>query len=135
MAIGAVDLLDAGSHEPRELVQRHAGTPDDLTETRRIASYYVNNYKDPRTRITQVTFKGPPPGSTGAAKTWQLICGIDISDTLDIVTHHPGGGGFNERFFVEGLHYEVHPLNDTYWDVTLTVDVSPTAWFTSDPFS
>jgi len=62
------------------------------------------------------------------------MCGVEISDTVFLKTWHPGGGGFGSNFFVEGIHYEVSPMRADMHDVTLTLDVSPDSFFSSNPF-
>lgn len=102
----------------------------DLVETKRFAQWYVDNYKEPRNRTTDVAFRSARPGWSGAIPTWGLLSQIDIGDLLEITIGSPGGGGFNhEPFFVEGIHENVQPLNLSYDDVTLTVDLSPQAYY------
>ena len=98
-------------------------------ETKLFATYMVDNYKEPRTRVNRISFKSIAPSDTRAAATWDLICGIEISDTISLTTSHPGGGGFSEDFRVQGLTYDVEPLNPDYPLVTLTVDVSPVPYY------
>lgn len=108
---------------------------DDLAETFLFSTYRVDNYKDPQTRISQVSFKSLAPEDPRAPALWDLICGVEISDTLAVTTTHPGGGGFSAApYFVEGVHYEVRPATGRYHDVTLTLDLSPAANYTSNPF-
>jgi hypothetical protein len=102
-------------------------------ETKLYASYYVNNYKDPQTRVNQVQFRSMLPSDSRASANWALICGIEIGDILNVKTTHPGGGGFNEDFYVEGISYDVSPATGIYHDVTLTLDVSPKAYYTTNP--
>ena len=105
-------------------------------ETKLFATYYVDNYKDPRNRISSVTFRPKAVGDTGAAPLWALMCGVELGDLLTITTTHPGGGGFNEDFYVEGIHYDADNLLQTpYTNVTLTLDLSPKAYYTTNPFS
>lgn len=108
---------------------------DDLTETKRFAQYHVDNYAEPRNRVTQIAFRPIRPTQTGAAINWRLLCEVDISDQIDITIASPGGGGFNaEPFFVEGIHESVvgriNTDGQSYDDVTITLDVSPQAYFT-----
>jgi hypothetical protein len=102
------------------------------------AQYIADNYKDPRNRVPQLTFRSLHPDDPRAAANWALICGIDISDVIDFEVSHPGGGGFSEEFYVEGVHYVIRPLvkdlDTGYPDVTLTVDLTPTAYYASNPF-
>ncbi len=105
-----------------------------LEETYKFAEYYVQNYASPRTRATSVTFRSHEITHPNAEALWALICGVEISDIVTLTTTHPGGGGFNEDFFVEGISYDVAPLRPDLHDVTLTLDLSPTAYYTNDPF-
>ena len=102
------------------------------------AEYIIDNYQDPRTRLDQVTLRPLHPSDPRAAATWELITGIDISDVIDVVVGHPGGGGVNEMYYVEGITYEISPLvkdlDTGYPNVTLTLDLSPTAYWTTNPF-
>lgn len=111
-------------------------TTTDLQETRQFAQYFVDNYKNPRTRISQIVIRSQPPESDFGPNVWELLCGIDISDVVHVKTTHPGGsGGFDEDFFVEGISYEIVPMTEDYPDVTLTLDLSPKAYYDTSTFS
>ena len=85
----------------------------------------VDNYKQPQVELRRLQLKWLPPGSPNAAATNALIAGIDISDRIHLLT----ANGFNEYFFVEGLHYDAKPASNQYHDVTLDIDLSPaTHW-------
>lgn len=100
------------------------------------ATYYTTNYSQPRTAIKKLTFQTVAPTHPWASNLWALMCGVDISDRIQVkTTHHGGVAGFDEYYFVEGLHYEVtnqsgHP--DYMW-VTLDLDVSPAAYWNTLP--
>lgn len=103
--------------------------------TLKFAQYYVDNYAEPRNRVNKITFKRVGPTDPYAAALWRLMCNVDISDIIRLkTTHHGGVGGFDEDFFVEGLHYNASPLSDQYVDVELTLDVSPRAYYDTNPF-
>jgi len=107
-----------------------------LEETKRFATYYVDNMKAPKNRVTACGFRTMAPYQVGAAETWRLLSLIDVSDQVDITVGSPGGGGFIlEPFYVEGIHESVQPLGEAYDDVTLTLDLSPKAFYDTDPFS
>lgn len=105
-------------------------------ETAAFATYIVDNYGNPQTRLSQVTFKSLRPDDPRAAATWELICNVDISDIINISVTHPGGGGITDDFYVEGVSYVLTPLEKDldlgYPAVTLTLDLSPTTYWT-DP--
>lgn len=106
---------------------------DGLTECLNYAAYYVNNYKDQSQRISNLVFKTvSPDGSIPSNKLWLLLTQVEIGDIIQVFMTNPGGGGFtNTHFFVEGIHNVVNPLNESYPDWTMTLDVSPRAWFTT----
>lgn len=102
-------------------------------ECKLFAQYIVNNYAEPRDRITRIVFKSMRPDDDRATANWALLCGAEIADTMDVTVGHPGGGGFNaEPTFVEGVHYNVRPLNGDYAMIEMSLDLSPRALF-DDP--
>lgn len=106
-----------------------------LVETKKFATYIITNYQAPLTRVNQLTFKAQRPSGWGAATSWLLVCNVEIGDRIQLTTTHVGGGGFaGAYFFVEGVHYQVNPLNPTHHDVTVTLDVSPVGYYASNPF-
>lgn len=116
---------------------------DALTETKRFATYVVDNYATPRDRVTLLGFRPMRPSDSRAAANWKLLCECDISDQINLTISSPGGGGFtDEGFFIEGVHEQVTGrIRDSvaagvegYDDVTLTLDVSPVAYFDTNPF-
>ncbi len=111
----------------------HNGNTTANVETKKYATYYVNNYATPRTRVNRITFKTVPTSSTYASQVWAVMCGVDVSDIIRLKTTHLAGG-FDEDFYVEGIHYSVDPLNDQYLAVQLDLDVSPRSYFNSNPF-
>jgi hypothetical protein len=106
-----------------------------LEETKRFATYYVDNYAQPRNRVDGIGFRTIRPDNPGGHITWQLLTEIDVSDQIDITVGSPGGGGFTtDPYYVEGVHETVQPLNADYDDITLTLDLSPKAYFDTNPF-
>lgn len=115
---------------------------DALTETKRFATFYVDNYSVPIRRVNVLGFRTIRPDDHRAADVWHLLSNVDISDQVDVTMTAPGGGMFSaEPFFVEGIHETVEgrlkagaSAGESYDNVTLRLDVSPTAYFTSNPF-
>jgi hypothetical protein len=107
---------------------------NSMVETKQFATYYVTNYKDPAPRLSRLVFKTRRPGDTLGPVLWQFLCNVDISDLLVLKTAHPGGGGFNTEFYVEGLHYSCRPGPPEYAIVELSLDVSPRANYDTNPF-
>lgn len=99
------------------------------------ATFIVNNYKTPRNRITEISFKSIRPDAEGAEANWDLLCRADISDLMDVTIRGPGDASgsyiFNaESFFIEGVHEQATPAAGDYAAVTLSLDLSPQAYFT-----
>lgn len=105
-----------------------------VDETLLYATYYVDNYANPQTRINKLVFRTQnPSGNLNGPAWWDLVCGVEIGDVITVKTTHTGGGGFdNVDYFVEGIHYEAVPLG-TYPDITMTLDVSPKAYYDTPP--
>jgi hypothetical protein len=116
-----------------ENLQTQSGLVDGstgLVETKRVASYYVDNYAQPRNRITTIGFRSILPGRVGSEITWKLLSRVDISDKIQVTVQSPGGGGFSEQdYYVEGVHETAAKLNGDYDDVTVRLDLSPAALF------
>jgi hypothetical protein len=112
-----------------------ADSNTDLEECTRFAVYMVANYQDPLDRITQITFRSMRPGATNSDINWDFLANVDIADQVDVTLTDAGGGGFvDEPYYVEGIHETVEPLNPAYDNVTTTLDLSPAALFTTNPF-
>jgi hypothetical protein len=119
-----------------QTIEGKATSNDSMVETRLFASYYVENYATPHPRISRIVFKtrAPTAIAQNASKSWEFLCNAEISDLLTVKTDHPGAGGFNADFYVEGLHYVVTPGPPEHAIVELSLDVSPRAHWTSNPF-
>ena len=102
-------------------------------ETKKFATYYVNNYKTPLTRVGQLSFRCAQPSGNRASAEWAFVSGVDIGDRILLTTTHGGGGGFNDYFYVEGIHLDAQPMTTTNHDITMTLDVSPVGHYTSFP--
>lgn len=106
-----------------------------LQETALFSTYYKNNYSTVRTRVDQLTVRPQSPTGPYGTQTWNLMAGVEISDVVSLTTSHVGSHGFSgATFYVEGVHYEAKPMNATYNEITLTLDVSPAGYYSSNPF-
>lgn len=102
--------------------------------TYKFAYYYVTNYATPRVRVNRITVKRLPPTHPNAAEVWALMCGVDISDIIRLKTTHQAGGGFDEDFYVEGISATATSRGgDDFDDVEMTLDLSPCAYFWTNP--
>lgn len=107
---------------------------DKLDECLAFANFIKANYAEPRNRITEITFKAIHPDEEGAAANWDLLGRADISDLMDVTVRGPGDSDtayiFNaEPFFIEGVHEECTPATGEYAMVTMSLDLSPQAYF------
>lgn len=118
------------------LTLRGDGNTTAAQETLLMADYVKDNYATAPIRIGQITIRPQTPTGTYGQATWDLMTGIDISDRVFVTTSHVGGGGFsNTGFFTEGIHYVIEPMGSASPDCTLTLDVSPTSLYDSNPFA
>ena len=117
---GAENLLTK-----RHLSNGNTGADEALL----FAQYQVENHKTPQTRARKITFRSLRDSDPRAAATWALMCGIEISDVLDLYTPWIGG-----RYFVEGITQRAEELDGTIPNVTTELDLSPAAFWSSDPF-
>lgn len=110
-----------------------------VDEARLYATYIVENYKELRNRLGRITVKPLPPGHPRAEAVWELLTGVDISDIVNVSIGHPGGGGFSEDFYVEGISYTIRPavkdLDTGYPYIELGLDLSPAAYWETNPFA
>ena len=104
---------------------------DYIHEAKSYGQVIVNNYKNPVNRVPQMVFRNPPKGDANRlANTWALMTGIELSDLVTVHSHHPGGGGFaGVDHYVEKIHYDISALQGDEWNVTLTLDLSPRAYY------
>jgi hypothetical protein len=93
------------------------------------ATYQVANYKAPRPRATKVRFQSLRDSDPRAAATWALMQGAEIGDVIDLYTDAISG-----RYFIEGITMEVEELDGTIPWAVMDLDLSPAAFWTTDPF-
>lgn len=107
-----------------------------VEDTQLVGEYYTANYATPYNRIKTLTFGTVRTDHPAAAALYRFLQGVDISDVVTVTTSHKGGGGFaGEQFFVEGKHWSARPRGRLVHDITLTLDVTPRAFFTTDTLS
>lgn len=131
-ALSGMDLLTAGGVSG----STYAGEP--LPETQMFGQFYVQNFKDPQTRIAQATFRPVPITATNASAHWNMMCNIDLGDLIAVTVATPFGSGFTgSTYFVEGISYDLEPSGLDHGtmvpNVTLTLDLSPQANYTYEP--
>lgn len=129
----ATSISDYGKHSAdplTDLIISEGVTTGNTAnvECAKYAELIVKNQKDPATRIKTLTIKPVPPDDPRAAATWGVLCGADISDVVNLSVGYPGGVGIqDEDYYIEGRTMRVRPLNPTYDNVELDLDISPAA--------
>ncbi len=109
---------------------------DTVAEVKKFGQYYVDNYSTPRVRITRLGFTTRLASEPFGPGHWAFLCGVDIGDVITVTTHHfDGSMGFAEDYFVEGIQMEVTPGRPEYDLINVTLDVSPRAFYDTNPFS
>lgn len=131
-AITGTDLLTAGG------VTGSIYEGDPLGETRLFGTYYVDNFKDPATRIAKATLRPVSVVAANASAHWNMICNVEIGDRAVITAATPYGTGFSgSTYYIEGIEYDVGPSGLDHGvmvpNVTLTLDLSPAAYYTTEP--
>lgn len=112
------------------LTKRHLSNGNTgADEARLFARYQVDNHKAPAIRARKITFRTLRDSDPRAASVWALMQGVEISDVLDLYTPFIAG-----RYFVEGITQRAEELDGTIPNVTTELDLSPAAFWSSDPF-
>jgi hypothetical protein len=138
-----VDTASVARYGPRsltgmDLINAGATTgvyfADPAGETKLFGTFYVTNQASPAARVSQAAFKWVDTNHPNAAYHWNFLCNVEIDDIVSIRTTHPGGGGFGgDTFFVEGITYDAQLGPANQWDLTLTLDLSPAAYYVPPP--
>lgn len=130
--LSAINLLTAGG-----LTDGNNGNQETLL----FAKWWVENFSTPQTKVQQAKFTQINPRNSNAAAHYSMMNNIELNDVLEITASTPDGAGFSaDLYFVEGLSYDIGPGGGMYNGqqqpaVTLTVDLSPVAYYNTDPFS
>ena len=96
------------------------------------STHYKDNYATPRKNIQRLMVTTLHPGDSYASSNWAFVTGIDISDTVTVTL---GDASIDEDFFVEGVDITARPATDTYDYVEIVPNLTPAAFYTTNPFS
>jgi hypothetical protein len=139
------DPTSIATHGVRSWSAENLITKDGITsgltgdeECLTFANYIVANYKDPQTRIDQLTLKALRPEDVRGPDLWEMVTQVDISDQVTVTRAFPGGGGVTaQTYFVEGITETWRPLvkdlDTGYPFLEMTLDLSPTTYWTTEP--
>lgn len=112
------------------------GGTTGLEECAKFSQYVVDNKSTPQTRCGQIVLETQEPDSANGAAFWNTVCGIELSDIVEVSTLAAWGAGFDQReFYVEGIHIVAEPFRAEHPRITVTLDTSPAGYFDSSPFT
>ncbi len=104
-------------------------------ETLKFAQFKVDNFATPKTRLESLTVSWLHPESFSGPAAWLFLNGCELGDLVHVETTHPGGGGFNEDYYIEAIREVDTPGPDVSTHVvTMQLDVSPRSFYTENPF-
>lgn len=108
-----------------------------VEEVKLFGQFYVDNFSQPKDRPEQITIRSRGANTFSGPATWELLNEIDIGDVVTLHTNHwDGDGGFGlVDFFVEGIAEEDTPIEGARHDVTMTLQLSPRAYYENSPFA
>jgi hypothetical protein len=109
----------------------HGGVGDPLeanAATKVFAQAIVDAYSVPRVQIDRCVLKTRHPSWRDAEATWDLLCNAEISDLVQVDVSNPGLG-VSDEFFIEGVGYEIDPLNGDYASVAMSLNLSPRSYW------
>lgn len=98
-------------------------------ECQLFAQYVVDNYSNPKPRVSKVGFRSLLDGDYRAAATWALMQGVEIGDLITLNTPF-----ISDVYFIEGITATAKELNGDIPDVSMELDLSPRSYWDSDPF-
>lgn len=117
------------------------GHNDDLSETTaaeetlKFAQFKLDNFKNPKTRLERITVTWRHPDSFSGPAAWAFLNGVELGDLVHVETTHPGGGGFDEDYFVEAIRETDEPGPEiSVHAVRMELDVSPRSYYDENPF-
>jgi hypothetical protein len=97
--------------------------------------YFVSNYNVPHKNIERITFKTLDPDDPLSRDTagWALMTRVDVSDFVHLYIDEAGLSG--DEFIVEGVSGECRVGPPEYDMVTVTLNLSPAAYYLDDVFN
>jgi hypothetical protein len=137
VVIGDTSIHGGRSWSATDLVVKDGITTSNTgpEECLAYAQYIVDNYGDSIARPASITFRALRPEDVRGPDLWDFVSKVDISDTIAVTRGHPGGGGVSDTYFVEGISETWRPgvkdLDTGYSFLTMTLDLSPTTYWTT----
>lgn len=109
------------------------GTSTGAQQCKLFGDFYTANYPVPRLNVQRVTLKAVMPDDPVAAATWELMTKADISDIISLTIDEAGLAAV--EFYIEGFHKELRPANNVVDMLTVTPNLTPKAYYTTDVFT
>lgn len=95
--------------------------------------FYIANYASIHENIQKVTIKSIDPADARADYTWAAMCGMDISDGMNITVDEAGFA--DVAYFIDGLSVSCRALNPDYDLVEVSPNLTPAAYYATDVFA
>ena len=125
-SLSGMDLINAGA-----TTGPNAGDP--LAECQMFGTFYVANFKNPQTRIANITLRPVSLSAANASYHWNMVCNIEIGDMIVVHVDTPYGTGFGgDEYFVEGITHTLE-LSGPVPNITVLLDLSPATYYTTMP--
>jgi len=123
-----------GKDAPDLIIKKaKTGTDTGADLCGKYGDFYIANYSTVRKNVQRVTFKSMRPTDPRAAKTWQLITTLDISDIIELTISEAGLSA--EPFYVEGISGQCRVGRPGFDQVTFTPNLTPKSYYGTDVFS
>lgn len=117
-----------GKEAPDLIIKKHKTNGNTgADECLLFGQFYVANYAQIRKNVQRVEIKSMRPSDQRAAKTWQLITTIDVSDIIEITIGEAGLSA--EPFYVEGMTGQCRVGRPGFDQVTIVPNLTPTAYY------
>lgn len=95
--------------------------------------FYIANYATIHENIQRVKLQSIRPGDARASATWAAMCGMDISDGMNITV--TDAGFVAVPHFIDGLSVSCRALNPDFDLVEVTPNLTPAAYYATDVFA
>lgn len=95
--------------------------------------FYIANYATIHENIQRVTLRSIRPSDARATATWAAMCGMDISDGMNLTVDEAGLA--DVPYFIDGLAVSCRVLNPDFDLVEVSPNLTPAAYYATDVFS
>lgn len=123
-----------GEHDAPDLIikENFNNANTGAEECELFAEFYVENYKEVRKSVQQITFKSLRSTDARAAATYELMCKADVSDAIQLTIDEADLA--DEAFFIDGIAVECRPARAAD-HITVTPNLTPASYYGTDVFN